>query len=153
MAVSIIGTMASNQILGRPVFQNVLRNAAITGLAVTAAAAIPAAIEAWSLEGTTVALGTVEATRRAAAEEGFMILRVPDAIFNAVIGTVPSGWLAYNFAWIHLQYLRGANFALMSNVFDPSVMTGPYGPSIYALETVFMAYMGYFQNGRVAFRF
>ena len=143
MAVSIVGTMTTNQLLGRPVFQNVLRNAVITGLAVsTAAYVIPAAIEAWSLEGAAVAIGRTDATA-AASGLGFITLGVPSWIFRNVIQFSPSLWYSYNFAWLHVQYVRGATLVWVSPLVGQNLWDDTYGPTIYGMEILWISFMQY----------
>src|SRR5206468_3118503 len=108
MGMAAAGTIMVNQLLGRPVFDNVLRNTALAGvIAYTAVVALPAVLNATASgvagSQTIVFVGRLGAIGSpasfAAFTPGSVFLEIPDALYG-LLSINPALWAAVNYGFL-----------------------------------------------------
>jgi hypothetical protein len=159
----MIGTMASNQLLGRPVFDNVIRNGVVAAMGVFAAAeAVPAMLEAtasietaasWGFSSsaagsaTTVIIGRLDETRRFTGRPGFVVLNIPYGIYHFLNALSPDAWRLVNYSWLRYWALRGVSFDAVSPMAG-KMLNGEGQATGFSCEIMWLAQTGILGSGR-----
>ncbi len=136
MAITMGGTLMANQLLGRPLLQDVVRNTAVVGLAAYAAVvAVPTllSLPEWGFAATgsgatTVILGKLTDISEYERQAGDVILKVPDEIFS---GLNYANGKVIKWGFIRYWQLRGADFKVVSDVSQGNL----YSPQMNGIET------------------
>jgi RHS repeat-associated protein len=153
MTTAMIGTMVTNQMLGRGLMENVMRNVALTGIAAyTAVVAIPYMITtatSWGFasgvggSATTVIIGREAATAQHIGRVGEVVLDIPEGVVKALSYLGPeafrllnAGWLAY---WVQIM---GARVQAVSPIVGNQLRDGGTALTGYAYELMWLTQWG-----------
>ena len=152
MAMTAAGTILSNELLGHPIFENVIRNTAIAGMAVYAAVEIaPAFLNAFASgvagSATVVALGSLPTPANYAAySPGTVFLQIPEPLYTIINGASPALWSAINYGWLRYWFAMGANFQAVSPAANMVNQSG--GLTGFGQEIIWLTQMGAMSSGR-----